>query len=113
MSDRFRGHRCSRPGSFLYACGRAPAGVLGWVGRGIARTISGRWRCERGRFPKQSNFTSCSQPSSRNGHDFTERFPSIAQLLHELPAKAPPEGVTWVARHACRQVAGAVDLAAW
>jgi ATP-dependent DNA ligase len=25
---------------------------------------------------------------SRNGHDFTECFPSIAQLLHELPAKA-------------------------
>jgi bifunctional non-homologous end joining protein LigD len=25
---------------------------------------------------------------SRNGHDFTERFTSIAQLLHELPAKA-------------------------
>ena len=25
---------------------------------------------------------------SRNGHDFTERFPSIAQRLHELPAKA-------------------------
>src|SRR5262245_55623102 len=25
---------------------------------------------------------------SRNGHDFTERFPSVAQLLHELPAKA-------------------------
>src|SRR5262245_7138672 len=25
---------------------------------------------------------------SRNGHDFTGRFPSIAQLLHELPAKA-------------------------
>ena len=25
---------------------------------------------------------------SRNGHDFTERFPSIAQLLHELPTKA-------------------------
>ena len=25
---------------------------------------------------------------SRNGHDFTERFPSIAQLLHELPVKA-------------------------
>src|SRR5262245_61520194 len=25
---------------------------------------------------------------SLNGHDFTERFPSIAQLLHELPAKA-------------------------
>ena len=25
---------------------------------------------------------------SRNGHDFTERFRSIAQLLHELPAKA-------------------------
>ena len=25
---------------------------------------------------------------SRNGHDFTERFPSIAQLLHDLPAKA-------------------------
>jgi ATP-dependent DNA ligase len=25
---------------------------------------------------------------SRNGHDFTERFPSMAQLLHELPAKA-------------------------
>jgi bifunctional non-homologous end joining protein LigD len=25
---------------------------------------------------------------SRNGHDFTERFPSIAQLLLELPAKA-------------------------
>jgi bifunctional non-homologous end joining protein LigD len=25
---------------------------------------------------------------SRNGHEFTERFPSIAQLLHELPAKA-------------------------
>ena len=25
---------------------------------------------------------------SRNGHDFTERFPSIAQLLQELPAKA-------------------------
>jgi hypothetical protein len=25
---------------------------------------------------------------SRNGHDFTERFPSIAQLPHELPAKA-------------------------
>jgi bifunctional non-homologous end joining protein LigD len=25
---------------------------------------------------------------SRSGHDFTERFPSIAQLLHELPAKA-------------------------
>jgi hypothetical protein len=25
---------------------------------------------------------------SRNGHDFTERFPSIAQLLHEFPAKA-------------------------
>jgi ATP-dependent DNA ligase len=24
---------------------------------------------------------------SRNGHDFTERFPSIAQLLHELPPK--------------------------
>ena len=24
----------------------------------------------------------------RNGHDFTERLPSIAQLLHELPAKA-------------------------
>ena len=24
---------------------------------------------------------------SRNGHDFTERFPPIAQLLHELPAK--------------------------
>jgi bifunctional non-homologous end joining protein LigD len=25
---------------------------------------------------------------SRNGHDFTESFPSIAQQLHELPAKA-------------------------
>ena len=25
---------------------------------------------------------------SRNGHDFTECFPSIAQLLHELLAKA-------------------------
>src|SRR5215471_7037642 len=25
---------------------------------------------------------------SRNGHDFTERFPSIAQLLHKLPVKA-------------------------
>ena len=25
---------------------------------------------------------------SRNGHDFTDRFPSIARLLHELPAKA-------------------------
>src|SRR5262245_14765168 len=25
---------------------------------------------------------------SRNGHDFTDRFPSIAQLLHELPTKA-------------------------
>jgi hypothetical protein len=25
---------------------------------------------------------------SRNGHDFTDRFPSIAQLLHDLPAKA-------------------------
>src|SRR5262249_32947463 len=25
---------------------------------------------------------------SRKGHDFTERFPSIAQLLQELPAKA-------------------------
>jgi len=25
---------------------------------------------------------------SRNGHDFTDRFPSIAQLLHQLPAKA-------------------------
>ena len=25
---------------------------------------------------------------SRNGHDFTERFPSIALLLHELPEKA-------------------------
>src|SRR5262245_50598281 len=25
---------------------------------------------------------------SRNGHDFTERFPSIAQLLHEIPAKS-------------------------
>ena len=25
---------------------------------------------------------------SRNGHDFTERLPSIAQLLHELPSKA-------------------------
>jgi bifunctional non-homologous end joining protein LigD len=25
---------------------------------------------------------------SRNGHDFTERFPSIAQLLQELPAKS-------------------------
>ena len=24
----------------------------------------------------------------RNGHDFTERFPSIAELLRELPAKA-------------------------
>jgi ATP-dependent DNA ligase len=24
---------------------------------------------------------------SRNGHDFTDRFPSIAQLLRELPAK--------------------------
>jgi len=30
---------------------------------------------------------------SRNGHDFTERFPSVAQLLHELPAKAVvPDG---------------------
>ena len=25
---------------------------------------------------------------SRNGHDFTDRFPSIAQLLQEPPAKA-------------------------
>jgi len=25
---------------------------------------------------------------SRNGHDFTERFPSVAQLLLELPVKA-------------------------
>jgi bifunctional non-homologous end joining protein LigD len=25
---------------------------------------------------------------SRNGHDFTDQFPSIAQLLRELPAKA-------------------------
>jgi hypothetical protein len=24
---------------------------------------------------------------SRNGHDFTDRFPSIAQLLRERPAK--------------------------
>jgi len=24
----------------------------------------------------------------RNGHNFTDRFPLIAQLLHELPAKA-------------------------
>jgi bifunctional non-homologous end joining protein LigD len=25
---------------------------------------------------------------SRNGHNFTERFPTVAQLLQELPAKA-------------------------
>ena len=25
---------------------------------------------------------------SRNGHDFTQRFPSIAELLRELPVKA-------------------------
>jgi len=25
---------------------------------------------------------------SRNGHDFTERFPSLAQLLQDLPAKS-------------------------
>jgi hypothetical protein len=25
---------------------------------------------------------------SRNGHDFTERVPSVAQLLHELPVNA-------------------------
>jgi ATP-dependent DNA ligase len=25
---------------------------------------------------------------SRNGHDFTERFPSLAQLLQELPARS-------------------------
>ena len=24
---------------------------------------------------------------SRNGHNFTDRFPSLAQLLQELPAK--------------------------
>ena len=29
---------------------------------------------------------------SRNGHDFTEWFPPIAQLLHELPAKAVLDG---------------------
>ena len=27
---------------------------------------------------------------SRNGRDFTERFPSIAQLLHELPVSKRP-----------------------
>ena len=25
---------------------------------------------------------------SRNGHNFTDRFPSLAQLLHQLPVKA-------------------------
>jgi hypothetical protein len=29
-----------------------------------------------------------SRVCGRNGYDFTERFPSIAQLLHELSAKA-------------------------
>jgi hypothetical protein len=29
---------------------------------------------------------------SRNGHDFTERLPPIAQQLHELPAKAAVRG---------------------
>jgi bifunctional non-homologous end joining protein LigD len=27
---------------------------------------------------------------SRNGHDFSERFPSIVQELRDLPAKAHP-----------------------
>jgi len=36
---------------------------------------------------------------SRNGHDFTERFPSIAQLLHELPAKAAVLNGEVVASH--------------
>jgi len=26
---------------------------------------------------------------SRNGHDFTESFPSVAQQLRKLPAKSP------------------------
>jgi bifunctional non-homologous end joining protein LigD len=35
---------------------------------------------------------------SRNGHDFTERFPSIAQLLQEVPAKsAVLDGELWPA----------------
>ena len=37
---------------------------------------------------------------SRNGRDFTERFPSIAQLLHELPVKAAVLNVEVVASDA-------------
>ena len=37
---------------------------------------------------------------SRNGRDFTERFPSIAQLLHELPVKAAVLNVEAVASDA-------------
>jgi bifunctional non-homologous end joining protein LigD len=33
---------------------------------------------------------------SRSGHDFTDRFPSIAQQLHELPAEAAePTAGAW------------------
>jgi len=53
---------------------------------------------------------------SRNGHDFTERFPTIAQLLHELPAKVAVLDGEVVASDAdatkLRQAACALDKAA-
>jgi len=54
-----------RPGSFLYRRGRAPVSVLRWVGSGMARTISGRWRCEPGRFKTGSVL------SAMDAHFFT------------------------------------------
>ena len=49
---------------------------------------------------------------SRNGHDFTERFPPIAQLLHELPAKATVlDGEVVASDKDGRQAACALDQA--
>ena len=40
---------------------------------------------------------------SRNGHDFTDRFPSIAQLLHELPANVWSAFQVWYQRYGLKR----------
>src|SRR5262245_1014505 len=80
-----------RPGSFLYRGGRARAGVLGWVGRDIAKTIYGRWRCERWCIPKGVFFGSWAPEGTKLGDNTPGEhcIPSAsASVHHRLTARA-------------------------
>jgi hypothetical protein len=67
----------------------AAAGVLRWVGRGIAKAISGRWRCERWCFKTRSVYTRAHATSATISWTWRTTAP-MKRLSESFSAPAQP-----------------------